>query len=120
MNKMFQTLTVLFVLAFAGLLSAADMGTAFRIHVPFAFTVGTQQLAAGDYLVQQSNSGVLLITGQGTGAAVLSIPSEMTKTGVPTGLVFTKSHLVAVQVTGEGTRSILTHETRGRGIALSR
>jgi hypothetical protein len=25
-----------------------------------------------------------------------------------------------VQVTGEGTRSILAHETQGRGIALSR
>ena len=120
MKKLFQTLGVFTVLAFAGMASAAEVGTAFRIDVPFAFTVGTQQLPAGSYLVQESNSGVLLITGQGTGAAVLSIPSEVAKTGVPTGLVFTKSRLTAVQVSGEGTRSVLSHPPTERGLALSR
>ena len=120
MTKLFQTLAVLAVLAFTGTASAADVGTEFRISVPFAFTVGTQQLPAGSYLVQQTNSGVVLITGQGTGAAVLSLPSEMTKTGVPTGLVFSKNHLTAVQVSGEGTRSVLSRETSDRTLALSR
>ena len=119
MKKMFQTLSVLAVLAFTGTVSAADIGTAFRITVPFAFTVGTQHLAAGNYLVQETSSGVLLITGEGTGAAVLSMPSAMTKLGVPTGLVFTKNQLVAVQVRGEGTRAVLSHEVQERGLALS-
>lgn len=120
MKKMFQTLIVFAVLAFAGTASAAEVGTAFRITVPFAFTVGMQHLAAGTYLVQETNSGVLLITGEGTGAAVLSMPSAIGKLGVPTGLVFTKNRLVAVQVRGEGTRSVLSHETSDRGLALSR
>ena len=120
MKKLFQTLAVLAVLAFAGSASAADVGTEFRVNVPFAFMVGTQQLPAGYYLVQESNSGLLLITGEGTGAAVLSIPAEMTKTGVPTGLVFSKNHLTAVEVSGEGTRSVLSHEAPGRSVALSR
>lgn len=118
MKEMFQTLAVLAVLAFAGIASAADNGTAFRIHVPFAFSVGTQQFAAGDYLVQRSDSGLVLITGEGTGAAVISIPSDITKTGVSTGLIFSNSHLIAVQVNGERTRAIPQSEKRS--LALTR
>ncbi|MBV8068669.1 MAG: hypothetical protein JO270_02095 [Acidobacteriaceae bacterium] len=119
MKKMFQALTVFAMLAFAGLASAADIGNSFRIHVPFAFTVGPKQFAAGDYLVQQTDSGLLFVTGGGTGVAVISIPSEMTRTGVSTGLVFSNSRLVAVQVNGEGTRAVPTGVTQERTIALS-
>jgi hypothetical protein len=120
MKKMFQTFALLAALALAGIAYAAEIGTAFRIHVPFAFTVGTQQLAAGDYLVQQSDSGLLLITGQRTGAAVISLPSEMAKPGVSTGLVFSNSRLVAVQVSGEGTRAVPSHQIQERSLTLSR
>ncbi len=120
MKKLFQTLAAFAVLVLAGVAYAADSGTSFRIHVPFAFTVGTQQLAAGDYVVQESDSGLVLITGGGTGAAAISIPSDNTKLGVPTGLVFSSNRLVAVKVNGEGTRAIPVHQMQERSIVLSR
>jgi len=116
MSKMFQTAMVLSVLVFAGIASAAD--NAFRVNVPFAFTVGNQQFAAGTYLVQQTNSGVVLITGEGRGAAVLSVPKDLTTPGVSTGLVFTNSHLTAVQVDGDGTRAIPMHASEDHKLVL--
>jgi hypothetical protein len=119
MKKMLNTLVAFAVLALAGVAHAADNSTSFRIHVPFAFTVGTQHLEAGDYVVQESDSGLVLIIGCGTGAAAISIPSDNVKLGVPTGLVFSNNHLVAVKVNGEGTRAIPWRETQERSIALS-
>jgi hypothetical protein len=120
MKKIFQTCAAFAVLALACAAYAAGNGTSFRIHVPFAFTVGSQPLAAGDYLVQESDSGLVLIIGAGTGAAAISIPSDNVKLGVPTGLVFSNNHLVAVKVNGEGTRAIPSHQPQERTIALSR
>lgn len=119
MKKMFQTLSAFAVLALTGVAYAAETGSSFRIHVPFAFAVGTQQLAAGDYLVQESDSGLVLITGGGTGAAAISLPADTVKLGVPTGLVFSNNRLIAVKVNGEGTRAIPMPPVQEHTIALS-
>ncbi|MBV8550897.1 MAG: hypothetical protein JOY54_06325 [Acidobacteriaceae bacterium] len=119
MKKMFQAFSLLGVLALAGVASAAGMATTFRITVPFAFTVGTEELPAGTYTVEKTDSGVVLIVSHAQGAAVLTVPSQVAKAGVNTGLVFQGGHLVAVQIDGEGTRGIPARTTLDRSLTVS-
>ncbi len=48
-----------------------------QVHVPFAFMVGTQQFAAGDYRVQQADSGVLFVQGEGKAVAAITLPADL-------------------------------------------
>jgi hypothetical protein len=97
--KLFQTLGVLLALGCAASAGAAETRDTLRVHVPFAFVVAGQEFAPGDYIVNETDSGVVSVQGRGKAAMVLTYPS-VPHYGVA-GLRFTKSgeklYLVGVQ-----------------------
>jgi hypothetical protein len=94
--KLFQTFGVLLAVAFA---VSAETRDTLRVHVPFTFVVAGQEFSPGDYVVNETDSGVVSVQGGGKAAMVLTYPS-VTNYGVA-GLRFTKSgeklYLVGVQ-----------------------
>jgi hypothetical protein len=80
------------------------------VKVPFSFTLAGQEFSAGQYKVDQSDNGLIIVQGEGRAVAVLSVPSDLAKPSDRSSLRFSKSesraYLVGVQVEGEGTRSI--------------
>jgi len=103
----FQTLALTGVLAISGAVFTASAEEHLSVRVPFSFVVAGKSFAPGQYQVDESNNGVIIVQGAGQAAAVLSVPNEYPKTGSSTGLRFTNAHqLVGVQVEGEVGRSI--------------
>ena len=121
--KLFQALFVAGSAAIPALLSAASPYDSISAHVPFAFTAAGQSFSPGDYRVQTSDSGLILIQGNGKAAAAISVPGSMAKPGTPTALRFSTDgeheHLIAVQVEGEPTRTIVPHTADTRKVVLS-
>jgi hypothetical protein len=124
--KLFKTFGMTGVLALAGLTlsSLAQAGTvtdSMRVHVPFAFVVAGQQFAAGDYTVQQTDSGIVWVRGGGKAALTLSFPAA-TVPGRAPGLRFAKSeekaYLVGVQGQELG-RSIPMHTYEQRKLTIT-
>ena len=122
MTKMIQTLGLL---SAAALISIPGMASAETVHVkvPFSFVFAGQEFASGDYNIQQSDSGLLLVQGAGRGAAVLSVPEGYTKPGVSAGVRFQKAddreYLVGVEVEGETIRSIPMAAPQERKLAFA-
>ena len=83
-----------------------------RVNVPFAFVLAGLEFQAGQYTVNSSDNGVLMVQGAGHGAAVLTIPAEQSKSGAGTALRFTTDgheyRLVGLQVEGEVSRTVPT------------
>jgi hypothetical protein len=105
-----QALTLTTVLAGSGALSSLSASERLTVNVPFSFVVGSKEFTAGHYRVEQDNDGIIIVQGEGQGAAVMSIPAELERTGPATGLRFTanesRKYLTGVQVEGEGSRAI--------------
>jgi hypothetical protein len=97
--KLFLKLGAIGLSAFATVASAA-IADSMRVHVPFAFVVAGQEFAAGDYTVEQSDTGIVLVQGAGNAAMAMGIPADPVLTKSP-GLQFTgsqqKRYLVGVQ-----------------------
>ncbi len=78
--------------------------------MPFSFVLAGQEFSAGQYKVDQSDSGLIIVQGEGRAVAVLSIPGDLSKPSDSSSLRFAKSesraYLVGIQVEGEGTRAI--------------
>jgi hypothetical protein len=121
--KLFLALFVAGSAAIPALVSAASPYDSIYVHVPFAFTAAGQSFSPGDYRVQRSDSGLILIQGNGKAAATLSVPGSVAKPGTATALRFStdgeREHLVAVQVEGEPTRTIVPHTADTRKLVLS-
>jgi hypothetical protein len=121
--KLFQTLFVVGCAAMPALLSAASTYDSIYVHVPFAFVAAGQSFSAGDYRVQRSDSGLILIQGNGKAAATISVPGSLAKPGAATSLQFSsdgeRQHLVGVQVEGEATRTLVSHPADTRKVVLS-
>jgi len=67
-----NTLRALFAFSTIGLSTlCANSGEAIRVSVPFSFMAGTTALPAGDYIVTEQASRVLMIRGARGGAIVL-------------------------------------------------
>ena len=120
MRTIFKTLSIVGLLSAAGIASASGVASTFRVNVPFAFTVGSEQLPAGAYTVEERDSGVVLVTGNGQGALLLTVPSEKANASLNTGLVFQAGHLAAIQTDGGATRAVPMHVTPERTLAMSR
>jgi hypothetical protein len=107
---LFQSLTLATVLAGSGALSSLSASEKLTVDVPFSFVVGSKEFAAGHYRVAENNDGTIYVQGEGQGAAVLSVPAEMIRAGVTTGLRFTanqsREYLTGVQVEGVSSRTI--------------
>ena len=117
---------------FVGLVSALALGTAIasaanaadamRVNVPFTFVVSGKVFPAGQYTVQETDTGVILVQGQGTAAVALSIPGVQAKADSLPGLHFRASngqeYLVAVD-SDAGSRAVPMHALETRTLTLS-
>jgi hypothetical protein len=121
--KLFQALFVVGCAAVPVLPCAGSPYDSIYVHVPFAFVAAGQSFSAGDYRVQQSDSGLILIQGNGKAAATITVPGTLAKPGAATALQFSsdgeREHLVAVQVEGEATRTLVSHRADTRKVVLS-
>jgi hypothetical protein len=104
------------------IVSAAPAGDSMRVNVPFSFVLAGKVFPAGYYTVQQSDSGMLLVSGQGTAAIALTIPGDAVKTGSLPALRFAPSngheYLVAVD-NDTMSRTVPTGVAETRTLALS-
>ena len=107
--KLFHKLLVTSALILPGLVNAASTSRMLQVHVPFAFMVGSQAFGAGNYRIQQTESGVIYVQGEGKSAVAISSPSEG-KLGSSSTLRFISSqqheYLVGVQAEGAPSRAI--------------
>jgi hypothetical protein len=108
-QNIFKTVTIASALMISGAAFSASAGERLRVNVPFSFTVGNTQFAAGDYRIEQSDNGILTVQGAKSSAMVLTTPSDVAKLGT-TGLYFTNSnshaYLTSVRVEGSPARSL--------------
>ena len=106
---MFKSFALAAVLALSGAAFSASAGERLHVNVPFSFVVAGQEFSAGQYRVDQTDTGVIIVQGEGRAAAVLSVPADF-KAGQTTGLKFTSSesrqYLSGLQVEGEVSRAI--------------
>jgi hypothetical protein len=121
--RTFKTIALASALAIAGAALPASASQVLRVKVPFSFVLAGQEFSAGQYKVDQSDSGLIFVQGEGRAVAVLSIPSDLTKPSDTSSLHFAKSesrtYLVGVQVEGEGSRAIprVTYQERKLTVA---
>ncbi|MBV9759188.1 MAG: hypothetical protein JO340_01375 [Acidobacteriaceae bacterium] len=98
--KLFHTLGAIGLLAFAAVSPAAVIADSMRVHVPFAFVLAGQDFAPGDYVVQETDSGIVTVQGSGKAALALSFPLASAP-GIAPGLRFARSdrkaYLVGIQ-----------------------
>jgi hypothetical protein len=108
--RTFKTIALASALGIAGAALPAPASQVLRVKVPFSFVLAGQEFSAGQYKVDQSDNGLIIVQGEGRAVAVLSIPGDLTKPSDSSSLRFAKSesraYLVGVQVEGEGTRAI--------------
>jgi hypothetical protein len=94
-----------------------------RVNVPFSFVLAGLEFQPGQYTVDESNSGVLTVIGEGHGAAVLTIPAEMSKPSTPASLRFVTDghsyHLVGVQMDGTESRAVNSDTYREHKLSIS-
>ncbi len=109
MKRNFFKLVAIAGVLFGGSLSASA-AEHLRVNVPFSFVLAGLEFQPGQYTVEESNSGVLTLIGEGHGAAVLTIPAELSKASTPASLRFVTDgkeyHLVGVQMDGEQSRAV--------------
>jgi hypothetical protein len=108
--RTFKTIALASVLGIAGAALPASASQNLRVNVPFSFMLAGQEFSAGQYRVEQSDNGLIIVQGEGHAAAVLSIPSNLAKRRDTSSLHFATSdsreYLVGVQIEGEGIRAI--------------
>jgi hypothetical protein len=121
--KIFKTIGVFGALALGAFSSAASAAEYMRVNVPFAFVVGSQQFAAGEYVIKQTDTGVIFVQGGGKGAMVLSTPAAPASATGNSSLRFTNAdqqlHLTTVEQQGVETRSIPVHAVEQRTLMMS-
>ena len=70
-------------IAVAGILAggslAASAAENLRVNVPFSFVLAGLEFQAGQYTLEQSNSGVLTLQGEGHGAMAITVPAEQVR-----------------------------------------
>jgi hypothetical protein len=112
--KMFKTMLMTGALAVTSLVPAFAQTDSMRVNVPFAFLVGTQRMAAGEYDVQsEAPNGLVLIQGEGHGVAMVTSPFGAADPNGKPNLVFVKTEdgpqLIRVQLAGEPARAVPNH-----------
>ena len=94
-----------------------------RVNVPFSFVMGGLEFQAGQYTLEESNSGVLTLQGEGHGAMAITIPAESGKASATNSLRFVSDgheyHLVGVQMEGETGRSVGTPTYREHKLSVA-
>ena len=114
--KLINQVLLTSALALPSLVSAASSTQTLQVHVPFSI-----MFAAGDYRIQQTDNGVIIVQGEGKAVAALSNPAEF-KPGTTSSLRFTSAdqhYLTGVQVQGESSRSIPVPSEDQRKLSLT-
>ncbi|HEX4229486.1 MAG TPA: hypothetical protein VHZ07_12515 [Bryobacteraceae bacterium] len=111
---MFKTMLMTGALAVTSLVPAFAQTESMRVNVPFAFLVGTQKMAAGEYDVQsEMTNGLVILQGGGHGVAVVTSPFGSPDPNGKPNLVFEKTEdgpvLVRLQLAGEPSRALPNH-----------
>jgi hypothetical protein len=101
MKKLCKFVGLLGALALAATIVSAESATdSLRVNVPFSFVIAGKLFPAGQYTVQETDAGLILVQGEGKSAAALTIPGNPMKAGAVPALHFTASngheHLVSV------------------------
>ena len=123
MKKICKFVGLLGVLALGTTIASAEpAGQSLRVNVPFSFVLAGKVFPAGFYTVQQTNSGVILVSGQGTAAIALTIPGEPVKQGSLPALRFAsnsgREYLVSVDG-DNNSRTVPLHVLDTRALTLS-
>ena len=103
--------------------SAASAADSIRVNVPFSFVVAGRVFPAGQYTVQQTDSGVILVQGNKTSGIALSYPAAPAKGDSVPALHFTanngQEYLAGVD--GYSTaRGVPVHAVETRTLSLSK
>ncbi len=121
MKNICKFVVLLGALALGTTIAAAASGESIRVNVPFAFVVAGKLFPAGQYTVRQSDSGMLLVRGEGKSAVALTIPADHVKSGAP-ALHFSatdgREYLVAVD-DDWSSRSVPVHIYDTRTLTVS-
>ena len=101
MKKYCKILSLLGALALGStILSAASSVESMRVNVPFEFVLAGKVLPAGEYTVEEMNTGLVLVQGSRVSALALTFASSPAKEGSIPALRFTASngheYLVAI------------------------
>jgi hypothetical protein len=79
---------------------AASSAESIHVNIPFAFVLAGKVFPAGEYTVQETDTGMILVQGSGLSAVALTVPASPMKEGSTPALHFTASngheYLVAV------------------------
>lgn len=102
MKKICKVIGLLSALALGTtIVSASEIAETIQGTVPFSFVVGSKVFPAGEYTFKETESGLIIVQGQGTAGMALSIASEPLKSGSTPGLHFTatdgRQYLSAVE-----------------------
>lgn len=105
------------------LVSAASAEDTMRVNVPFTFVAAGKVFPAGQYTVQQTDSGLILIQGQRVAAAALGFPNAPAKAGSASALHFKatdgQEYLITVD-SDSGSRTLPLHVLETRTLTLSK
>lgn len=123
MKKIYKFVTLLGALALGAIVaSAAPAADAMHVNVPFSFVLEGKVFPAGHYTIKQTDTGVILVQGQGTSAIALTIPGEPVKSGNLPSLGFTLNNGHEYLVTVDNymaTRTVPLPVNETRTLALS-
>ncbi len=121
--KLFRTIYAFGVLAIPSLVAAASSSQILQVHVPFSFVMAGQEFNPGDYRIQQSDNGIVLVQGNGKAAMALSAPCSFGKTGSPSSLQFNGNqeheYLVGFHIEGEPSRAIPVRSEESRKLTFT-
>lgn len=121
--KFLKNISVFGALALGAFSSAASAADYMRVNVPFSFVVAGQQFSPGQYVISQSESGVIRVQGAGKGALVISTPSAAAPLHHGSTLSFTNAqaqlNLTTVSQEGEVARAIPVRAVEQRTVTMS-
>jgi hypothetical protein len=103
--------------------SAASAADSIHVNIPFSFVVAGKVFPAGQYTVQQTDSGVILVQGNKTSAIALSYPAAPAKGESVPALHFTASNGQEYLAAVDGysmTRAVPVHAVETRTLSLSK
>lgn len=122
MKKLCKLVVLLGALALGTTIMFAEPASdSLVVNVPFSFVVSGRLFPAGQYTVHESDTGIILVQGEGKSAVALTVPANPVKAGLP-ALHFTASngreYLAAVD-SESSSRAIPMHAYETRTLTLS-
>jgi hypothetical protein len=86
--KLFKKLMAIGVFTLPACLMATEPVHYLRAHIPFSFIIAGHTFAPGDYIIQESDTGVVTVEGRGAAVFAISAPSRLVNTAGNPELIF--------------------------------